>query len=213
MSFSIPTLLKNVQVAVEAPKELDVLCGSKSKAVASHPGNKLLRRKVEACLEEYERARNQQERITINRGIILFMREKFGSRFLKSNQDGSWSVAEEQTVRDKVSHAIRHALVKKQRANKTIEDTKQHDTLCDSIEYTDEIRSRISLVYSRQQQILDDMMKTSGDEQETESIGAYTGFDVSESGCEHCDGDSTVTDEDDEMVTFLADIFRARSTK
>ena len=43
MSLSIPIFFKNIQLAVADPTELDVLCGSKSKAVASHRGNVLLR--------------------------------------------------------------------------------------------------------------------------------------------------------------------------
>lgn len=199
------TFFKNIQVTVAEPTKFDVLCGSKSKAVASHPGNVLLSEQVEESLEAYHQARNKQERITINRSVILFMRKKYQSRFLKQNQDGSWSVAEEQSVRDKVSHAIRHALAKKQKSNAsastsyTLDDIKNYDLHEDA-----ETRMHISLVFDRQQAILASMMQQTGDESSRLSTMSHTstqGDDLSYSGRSRS---SSVTHED--MAGFLAGV-------
>ena len=202
------TFFKNIQVTVAKPTKFDVLCGSKSKAVASHPGNILLSEKVEESLEAYQQARNKQERITINRSVILFMRKKYQSRFLKQNQDGSWSVAEEQSVRDKVSHAIRHALAKKKKSNAsaptsyTLDDIKIHDLYEDAEDA--ETRMRISRVFDRQQAILASMMQQTGDESSrlsTTSHSSTQGDDLSYSGRSRS---ISVTHED--MADFLADV-------
>ena len=162
----IPMSFRTIQLTVDAPKEMDVLCGSKSKALSGHPGNVALRIKVEACLEEYENTKSKQERITINRSIIQHMRRKNGSRFLKQNKDGTWSIAEEQAVRDKVSHAIRHASVKKQKAAATKKTVTldairigEFDEDCHDVEFS----KAIARVYRRQQEILNAMMDAADD--------------------------------------------------
>lgn len=113
---NIPTRLINLQsIMIDAPSEFDVLCGSKSTAFNNHPGNHLFRQKVHSCLSTYERARTKQEKMKINRQIVAFMRSKFGARFLKQHKDGSWGIAEEQSIRDKVSHALRYAAQQKEK--------------------------------------------------------------------------------------------------
>lgn len=208
MNNSIPTYFKNIQVTVADPTQFDVLCGSKSKAVASHAGNILLSEKVEESLEAYENARNKQERITINRSVIQFMRRKFGSRFLKQNPDGSWSICEEQTVRDKVSRAIRHALNKKKKSRTapisyTLEDIKN----CDLYEDAEDagMLKKIARVFERQQEILADMI---GDQKRPSIAEDSTPEDVSQNDEDTISShsrSSSISYED--VATFLADIF------
>lgn len=108
----MPTFLKNLELVVEQPESMDILCGSKSSAVASHPGNVAFRRKIEDTLEEYETIKsNMQDRITLNRSIIAFMKKKHGSRFLKSHK-GSWILAEERTIRVSETEVSRGTVVR-----------------------------------------------------------------------------------------------------
>lgn len=105
----LPDYSFNTPMIIEAPLEFDVLCGSKSTAFNNHPGNHLFRQKVHSCLASYEKARAKQEKMKMNRQIVAFMRAKFNARFLKQNKDGTWAIANEQCIRDKVSHALRYA--------------------------------------------------------------------------------------------------------
>ena len=115
VEVSIPTRLVNLKHVIDAPSEFDVLCGSKSTAFNNHPGNHLFRQKVQSCLAAYTDARTKQQKMKINRQIVQFMRQKFGSRFLKKYNDGTWGIAEEQSIRDKVSHALRYAMIQKEK--------------------------------------------------------------------------------------------------
>lgn len=123
---TIPTRLLNFQQVIEAPSEFDVLCGSKSTSVNNHPGNHLFRQKVHSCLASYEAARTKQDKMKINRQIVAFMRTKFGSRFLKQFKDGTWAIAEEQSIRDKVSHALRYAALQKEKEEQLAAQEQQH---------------------------------------------------------------------------------------
>ena len=150
---NIPMQFNQARLTFDAPTEFDVLCGSKSKAVSKHPGNVLLRQQVEHTnvQEKYKQATTKQERINLNSEVIQYMRVMHGSRFLKQNEDGTWSLAEEQSVRDKISHAIRHASTKKQPAPPS------EDAVCDNDlgeDVSSEDRERILRVYQLQQQIL-----------------------------------------------------------
>lgn len=111
-SLSIPTHLANYEsdMTIECPSVFDVLCGSKSTAVNDHPGNHLFRQKIVRSLPAYAQARTKKQKMQINRKIVDFMRQKYGSRFLKQNSNNcTWSMAEEQAIRDKVSHALCYA--------------------------------------------------------------------------------------------------------
>ena len=204
---------KNIKVNVAEPTEMDVLCGSKSKAVATHPGNQLLAEKVEESLNAYQQATNKQERITINRSVIQFMRRKYGSRFLKQNRDGSWSVAEEQAVRDKVSHAIRHALAKRKKSNAppasyTVEDIKNYNMFEDAEDI--ETRKNISRMFDRQQEILGEMMQTTGDEKRSsvEDVSTHgdVGNAIEDSSCDSGSLSRSSSLSHEEVMGFLADI-------
>ena len=87
--FIIPTRLWNYQKATPAPSPWDVLCGSKSTTQTS-----------------------QHPKIKITRQIVQYMRHTIGARFMKPSQEhkgkngGGWALAEEQAVRDMVSHAL-----------------------------------------------------------------------------------------------------------
>ena len=123
---TLPTRLLNFQQVIEAPSEFDVLCGSKSTSFNNHPGNHLFRQKVHSCLASYEAARTKQEKMKINRQIVAFMRTKFGSRFLKQFKDGTWAIAQEQSIRDKVSHAFRYAAQRKEKEEQVAVQERQH---------------------------------------------------------------------------------------
>ena len=110
----IPTTLLNYTGVTAHLKETDVLCGSKNTTLGKHHGNVLLSQRVKHHLEDYERATTRQEKSQINRSIINYMREKHGSRFLRQKGD-VWVEIEEQAIRDKVTHALRFASIRKKK--------------------------------------------------------------------------------------------------
>lgn len=168
----ISTGLKNLQIErIQEPRQMDVLCGSKSKALSKHRGNVRLLEKIESCLDEYKKARSKQERITINRTVIHFMRIKCGSRFLKQTQDGAWTVADEQSVRDKISHAFRFVLKKSIKTKKVeSEDTQlQKIKMGEVDDSSDDYTQYAARVYKRQQCILEQMLQESDEESDDDT--------------------------------------------
>lgn len=97
----------NNSVVIMEPTEMDVLC-SKDKSVAKHPGNVVFRERIEQGTKTYSVATNKQEKMKITRDIVSFMQVKHGSRFLKK-EGNVWVEINNQTARDKVSHALRFA--------------------------------------------------------------------------------------------------------
>ena len=127
---SLPVrFLRNVSVTIDdEPRDVDVLCGSKSKTTGAHPGNELLRRKIEASIDAYHATTSLQQRITLNRSIVTFMRHTYGTRFLKAAPKGSgsgsgWMLAEDQAIRDKISHALRFAAQQRKKQEQDQEST------------------------------------------------------------------------------------------
>ena len=114
-NLSIPTSLNNYKGIVDEIKETDVLCGSKNTSLNKHHGNALLRQQVNKHLDEYDQADTKQEKMRINRVIIATMRKKFHSRFLRQKGNGAWAEIDEQSVRDKVSHALRFASIQRKK--------------------------------------------------------------------------------------------------
>lgn len=94
-------------VVVMEPTEMDVLC-SKDKSVAKHPGNVIFRERIEKGTAQYSVATSKQEKMKITRDIVTVMQVKYGARFLKQKGSG-WVEINNQTARDKVSHALRFA--------------------------------------------------------------------------------------------------------
>ena len=122
----IPTGLKYVQTHVEHPRDEDILCGNNiAKHANDHPGNRILREKIEASLDEYHEAKTKQERMKINRRIINFVKENHGSRFL-ANRNGIWVLMDDQSIRDTVSRTLRLGVQKRQRRQVEIHNTRDH---------------------------------------------------------------------------------------
>ena len=202
---------KHTEQNIERPLEMDILCGSKSKAISRHPGNLLLQAKVEECVDDYMKANTKAERMTINRSIIQYMQKNCGSRFLKQTHDGTWTIAEEQAVRDKVSHAIRNACAKKQKETAgsrrlSLEEIRSGD-IDNDVEDAEFVKM-ISDLYRRQQQILDDALANRFQEGVNISDLAIDAtipdIGVSEHGSEDF---SESTNVDPELCGFLSDIF------
>ena len=112
---SIPTNLKNYAGIIEEVKETDVLCGSKNTALGKHKGNLLLSARVRHHLDDYESASTRREKTFVNRSIINYMRQKYNARFLKQKPSGDWVEIEEQAIRDKVTHALRFASIRRKK--------------------------------------------------------------------------------------------------
>lgn len=141
----------------------------------------------------------------MNKHIVQFMRREYRSRFLKQNADGTWSLADGQTVRDKVSHAVRNMINKRnklrlQRVRKRDED-RNHRQDAENIKLTE----TVSRVYQRQQTILDRMMKDEYysdcgyiDDQKACAVTDMKDFDTQSDSCSG-DGD---------LGGFLQGIFR-----
>lgn len=204
--------MEQATLAIESPAEMDILCGSKSKAISRHPGNMLLQEKVQECVDDYEKAKTKQDRILINRRIIQFMQTKYGSRFLKRASNGSWIVAEEQAVRDKVSHAIRNATLKKQKERGaprqlTLEEIRQGyiDDNVDDAEYV----KMISNLYRRQQQIFREELEEDRDVSATElTDSAMAAMSLASDTSAHGGDDSAESaTSDTELSDFLWGVF------
>lgn len=120
-----------------SPNEFDVLCG---KDYRNHPGNKLFRELVEQRCKEYQDASRRDVKASITVQIIDEI-SKRGGHFLTqtSNDDddnsnsmsNEWLIADDKTVREKVSHALRSAkdpnrqVIRKKR--KTVEKAELSD--------------------------------------------------------------------------------------
>ena len=99
---------------VKEPSALDVLCGQDAN-YGLHTGNKILRKQIDLVLPSYRQTNDRREKIARIDEIITFMRIHYKSRFLKprpqpdANGETVWEEVSEQSVRDKVSHALRFA--------------------------------------------------------------------------------------------------------
>lgn len=98
---------------VKEPSALDVLCGQDTN-YGLHTGNKILRKQIDLVLPSYRQSSDRREKTARIDEIITFMRIHYKSRFLKPcppNDKGeyAWEEVSEQSVRDKVSHALRFA--------------------------------------------------------------------------------------------------------
>lgn len=97
----------NDSFIIMEPSEMDVLC-SKDKSVAKHPGNIAFRERIEEVTAVYSKTTNKQEKMKMTRDIVSYMQLKHASRFLKK-EGNAWVEINNQTARDKVSHALRFA--------------------------------------------------------------------------------------------------------
>eukprot|EP00977_Amphora_coffeiformis_P029318 scaffold39972_cov168-Amphora_coffeaeformis.AAC.1 len=108
-----------VTVVIESPEPNDVLCGQDA-TYGQHPGNTLLRKQLDRALEAYQQATDRRDKIVLIDSIIKYMRETNQSRFLRQSDDassrGAWTSVSEQSVRDKVSHALRFASRRQRKA-------------------------------------------------------------------------------------------------
>jgi hypothetical protein len=93
----------------DEPSEIDVLCGQDA-TFLQHTGNKLLRYQMDLVLEEYKQCDDRRRKITLIDKIIEVMRKNYCSRFLRQRPGTSeWEEIDQQSIRDKVSHALRFA--------------------------------------------------------------------------------------------------------
>lgn len=178
---AIPITLNNYSSVAEV-KEFDVLCGSKNNSLNRHRGNLLLRQRVSQHLDEYEQAKNKQDKMDINRAIIKYMRSKYGSRFLRQRGNGDWVEVDEQCVRDKVSHAVRFAYTQREKEREYQQQRApsrfQHvavPTTMSAADNDDEdpvFAQMIGSVFERQQEILQDMMHQKSTDDHEDGIGA-----------------------------------------
>lgn len=162
MMMTIPTTLNNCSfITVEQIQDTDVLCGSKNTSLGKHPGNVLLRKRLHHHISEYEQASTKQQKVTINRTIIKYMRTKYGSRFLRQKKNGDWVEMDEQGVRDKVSHGLRFALLQRQKEQeyqKQYVPIVQTTSALSDDEHDEAFTQTLEAVHQRQQQILENMM-------------------------------------------------------
>jgi len=163
----IPTTLNNYNAVIVSIKDTDVLCGSKNTLLGKHHGNVLLRKQFHQHLSNYEQSSTKRQRVAINRTILNCMRRKYGSRFLRQKENGDWVEMDEQGVRDKISHGLRFASIQRKREEeyqKHYVPAVQVRTLMmeavDDAEDDDEMFTQmLETVFSRQQEILENMME------------------------------------------------------
>lgn len=106
-------------LAIQTPKSNDVLCGQDA-TYGHHPGNVLLRQQIEEAMEPYIQATDRSDKIAMIDGIIRIMRETYAARFLRLDETNvQWEQVSEQSVRDKVSHALRFAARRQKQAKST----------------------------------------------------------------------------------------------
>jgi len=97
------------KVVLLHPKKYDILCG-KDKACLSHYGSRHFRSVIEAYRNRYQQAVTKQEKMNITREIVMTLKNRTSSRFLKYNsQLHGWEEISHIAARDKVSHALRFA--------------------------------------------------------------------------------------------------------
>lgn len=100
-----------MSLTIEKPASSDVLCGQDA-TFGQHPGNILLREQIELALDPYMKATDRRDKIAMIDEIVSVMRTQHKSRFLRQQQGSTvevWEEVCEQSVRDKVSHALRFA--------------------------------------------------------------------------------------------------------
>ena len=180
-----------MNLATPAPAETDVLCGQDAKFL-QHTGNKLLRDQLEDALEGYMKCADRQEKIAIIDKIIQVMRNNHRARFLRQCEGtGGWKEIDEQSVRDKVSHALRFAArrrkdggnrTEKPRLVKRKKTTKVHtrkslpsniSVSTDAESLDSDARKRVLSIHQLQQRILERMFATPDDAQSSEGEEDY----------------------------------------
>ena len=100
------------------PSKHDILCG-KDRKYSKHTRNGLFRELINGMKATYDRATSKKQKMQITKDIVTFMKQECGSRFLKkldkqqsscsSSPSSLWVEIDDQTARDKVSHALRFA--------------------------------------------------------------------------------------------------------
>jgi hypothetical protein len=98
------------------PSRYDILFG-RGRPIRDNPGNLGLLFLVEQKMSVYE-ATSKQEKTRISLEIVRWLKAK-PSRFLKKNDGGVWEEVEEETARQKVSHAFRTMRAPKQKVEHT----------------------------------------------------------------------------------------------
>lgn len=104
------------------PHRFDVLFGRGAK-VSTHTGNLRALHLVNMWQSKYDGACNRFAKAGISERIVSIIHES-GGRFLKWDEVGGWSVADDETARDKISHWFRNQRRSKPDKNNTREETK-----------------------------------------------------------------------------------------
>lgn len=201
---------------VEVPSRLDVLCGQDAN-YGQHCGNKILRKQIDLAVSAYKQTSDRQEKMAKIDAIITFMRRHCKSRFLRPSRQGEsastvfeWEELSEQSIRDKVSHALRFAakrqrqrqghrntldLPKKRartnkakrtkaikRANIPNDTSNSYDEMDD---LDDRAKARLVLLHERQLEILEGMLEaddeTIDEDGEEEEVYSTTRSEISSS--------------------------------
>lgn len=172
---------------ITTPAPCDVLC-SQDANYAQHKGNRILRYLIDQAVESYRQAKRRKDKVRKIDEIVSFMRERYQSRFLKRQNEGmvhqgGWEEIAPQSARDKVSHALRFAVKKRNKKLKAkatskvqvakklqsvpkIAESVSRDPPCqdDDMEVLDErAQIRLEFIHQRQQAILKEMLEESED--------------------------------------------------
>lgn len=96
----------------------DVICGHRLFSLpggpSSHPGNERLRVLVDMCLDRYCGTTNRLEKSDIIKEIVEIVRS-YGGNFVKQESNGVWYDVGNRKARDKVGHAMRAAIIHRNR--------------------------------------------------------------------------------------------------
>jgi hypothetical protein len=108
--------LGETKSSIITPSRYDILFG-RGRPVRENPGNLRFLFLVEQNKSVYEAA-DKQEKTRMSFEILGMLKAK-PSRFLKKNASGIWEEVDEETAREKVSHAFRTMRAPKQKVEST----------------------------------------------------------------------------------------------
>jgi hypothetical protein len=113
---------------IDAPSDNDIIAG-RGRGAWLHPGNKKMKRVIEAKLEQYDRATRKKEKIDIINEIHHTMIDR-GARYLQQRKDGNqWYEIGKAEAREKTAQAVRGFFKRwkeSTRANKSLANKSPH---------------------------------------------------------------------------------------
>lgn len=91
---------------IDLPSNRDVLLGT-GKPLMKHPGNQSFRTVVDSLLQVYDTTPALRDKAEVTWGVVRYIQEKQGGRFLKRDKDSDWwQVVSNQEARDKTGKAF-----------------------------------------------------------------------------------------------------------